>query len=277
MQPFIKIIVIIKKQNMKTQRIITSVLIILAALAFNSCEEWGFGCIDGNGHQTTETRVTTEFDGIEVNGNFDVYVDKSQETSVLIETDENLIDLIKTQVRGNNLVIDTYRDRCLDARHGIVIHVSTPQISELILRGSGRIDCNDFEATELKVKLEGSGDINLNYAYADEAYFNISGSGRISGTVDCNSADLLVEGSGDIYLDGTSHVADMEITGSGSIQAKDFITDNCNVTITGSGNATVFASDLLEARITGSGTVYYYGNPANVVKEISGSGKIIER
>ncbi len=262
---------------MKTSKLIATAIITLTAIIFNSCDKWGLGCIDGNGHLTTEDRVISNFEGIEVNGSFDVYVDTSMETSVLIEADENLLDLIKTQVRGNNLVIDTYRDRCLRSSHGIKIFVSTPQIDELILNGSGKIDCGDFESTELHVDIEGSGDIKLNYAKIDEGNFEITGSGFISGTVDTYSADINISGSGEINLDGTAHVADMKITGSGNIKTSEFYTDNCSVKITGSGNAYVFASDLLEARITGSGTVYYYGNPANVVKEITGSGKIIKR
>ena len=262
---------------MKTSKLITTVFIFFAAILLYSCDEWGIGCIDGNGHLTTEDRVISGFSGVEVNGSFDVYVDTSMETSLLIEADENLLDLIKTQVRGNNLVIDTYRDRCLRSSHGIKIFVKTPNIDELILRGSGTIDCNDFESTELKVQIEGSGDINLNYAKIDEGNFEISGSGSITGTVDTYSANIEVSGSGEIHLDGTAHVAEMVITGSGNIKASDFQTDDCTVKITGSGDASVYASNLVDARITGSGTVYYYGNPDNVVKEITGSGKVIKR
>ena len=44
--------------------------------------------------------------------------------------------------------------------------------------------------------------------------------------------------------------------------------------VSGSGNARVYASGSLNATISGSGNVGYSGNPANVEKDISGSGEI---
>jgi len=67
------------------------------------------------------------------------------------------------------------------------------------------------------------------------------------------------------------------LTGSGSILAREFYTDNANVDLTGSGSVEVYTTDFLEVRLTGSGIVYYYGNPVNVVKEITGSGSVIKR
>ncbi|HJX71924.1 MAG TPA: head GIN domain-containing protein [Bacteroidales bacterium] len=262
---------------MKIQSIITSVLIVLAAMLMNSCEDIGFGCKRGNGDLTTEDRVVSDFNGVEVNGSFTVYVDSSNETSVLVEADENLLDEIRTQVRGNNLIIETYRDRCLNSNNGITIYVTTPDIEEVVLRGSGRIYCDYFETSELQVDLSGSGSIFLDYVHSNESDFDLSGSGTIRGTIDTYSADIVVDGSGVIRLDGSAHHTNMDLTGSGSILAREFYTDNADVDLTGSGSVEVYATDYLEVRLTGSGIVYYYGNPVDVVKEITGSGSVIKR
>ncbi len=262
---------------MKTTNILISVLIILAAMVTYSCEEMGFGCIRGNGDLTTENRVVSDFNGVELNGSFTVYVDSSTETSILVEADENLLDEIRTQVRGNNLIVETYRDRCLNSKNDITIYITTPEIEDIVLNGSGRIYCDYFETPELQVELNGSGSIFIDYVYTNDAELELNGSGSIRGTVDTYAADIQVDGSGIIRLEGSAHHADMDITGSGSILAREFFTDNTNVEITGSGNAEVYAADLLEARITGSGIIYYYGNPANVIKHISGSGNVVKR
>jgi hypothetical protein len=262
---------------MKTINILFPVSIILTAMVTYSCEEMGFGCIRGNGDLTTENRIVSDFNGVELNGSFTVYVDSGEETSILVEADENLLDEIRTQVRGNNLIVETYRDRCLNSKNDITIYVTTPEIEEIVLNGSGRIYCDYFETPKLQVDLNGSGSIFIDYIYTNDAELELSGSGSIRGTVDTYSADIQVDGSGIIRLDGSAHHADMDITGSGSILGKEFYTDNTNIEITGSGNAEVYATDLLEARVTGSGIVYYYGNPANVVKQISGSGNVIKR
>ncbi|MBN2213437.1 MAG: DUF2807 domain-containing protein [Bacteroidales bacterium] len=262
---------------MKTQAIIASVLIVLAAILMNSCEDLGICCIRGNGNLTTENRVVSDFNGVELNGSFIVYVDSSDETSLLVEADENLLDEIRTQVRGNNLVVETHRNRCLNSKNDITIYVTTPDIEELVLSGSGRIYCDRFETPGLQVELSGSGNIFLDYIHTNDAEIELSGSGTIRGTVDTYSADILLDGSGIIRLNGSAHHADLDLTGSGSILASEFYTDNTDVNLTGSGNIEVYATDLLEVRLTGSGIVYYYGNPANVVKQITGSGSVIKR
>jgi hypothetical protein len=252
-------------------------LFVLAAFMLNSCENWGFGCIRGNGDLTTENRVISGFEGVEVEGSFIVYIDSSDETSVLVEADENLLDEIRTQVRGNILIIETYRDRCLNSRNDITIYVTTPDIEEITLLGSGRIYCDEFESSEMNVELIGSGSILLDYINTNESDIDLLGSGTIRGTIDTYSANIMIEGSGIIRLEGSAHNANMDLLGSGSIHAGQFHTDMADVDLTGSGNVEVYATDLLEASVTGSGIIYYYGNPAEVVKNISGSGNIVER
>jgi hypothetical protein len=262
---------------MKTQSILIMAISVIAAILLNSCEDMGFGCIRGNGDLTTEQRVVSDFYGIEVSGSFIVYIDSSNETSVMVEADENLLDEIRTQVRGNHLVIETYRDRCINSGNNMTIYVATPHVEEIALRGSGRIYCKPFETPEINVDLDGSGRIFIDYMKSDESRFDLSGSGTIHGTVDTYTAAILVEGSGEIRLDGDAHSANMDLTGSGIIWASEFTTDNADVEVTGSGKIYVYATDLLEARVTGSGIIYYYGDPLNVNKQVTGSGSIVQR
>jgi hypothetical protein len=262
---------------MNTQKIITLAFIVFVTIMTNSCEDLGFGCIRGNGDLTTENRVISDFEGVEVEGSFIVYIDSSNETSILVEADENLLDEIRTQVRGNNLIIETYRDRCLNSRNDITIYVTAPDIEEIKLLGSGRIYCDEFESSEMNVELTGSGSIFFDYINSNESDIDLIGSGTIRGTIDTYSANILIEGSGIVRLEGSAHHANMDLLGSGSIQAREFTTDIADVDLTGSGKVEVFATEFLEASVTGSGMIYYYGNPAEVIKHISGSGNIVER
>jgi len=253
--------------------------ILLAALVisvFISCEPWDMNCKRGNGVIKTEERTTTEFSGIEVNGSFVVYVDSSSETSVMVEADENLLDYIATNVRGDKLVIDTYRDRCLRSDN-ITVHVTSPVIHDVILRGSGVIDCGNFNTQKLEVSLQGSGDINLNYINADECEMVVEGSGDINGTLDAYDLEVDIDGSGEVRLEGSAHDAELDVTGSGRIRASDMDIDNCYASITGSGDIYVFVYDLLDVIISGSGRLYYEGNPTELNTDIYGSGKVVKR
>ena len=65
-----------------------------------------------------------------------------------------------------------------------------------------------------------------------------------------------------------------QITGSGDLRADDLAAKHVRVTVTGSGDAAIRATEELDASVTGSGDVHYSGNPAQVRKNVTGSGDI---
>jgi hypothetical protein len=86
-----------------------------------------------------------------------------------------------------------------------------------------------------------------------------------------------VTGSGDVTLKGEADRLEGEVTGSGNLHAGDLSAKDVRVTVTGSGDATVRATEKMEASVTGSGDVSYYGNPPQVLKNVTGSGSIAPR
>lgn len=98
----------------------------------------------------------------------------------------------------------------------------------------------------------------------------------ISG-VDNNKLDIQVDGAGDIKASGKTKSFKVDISGSGDLKAKDLKAENVEVSVNGAGNAVVNASRRLKAEINGAGDITYYGNPKEVIQEISGAGDIIKK
>jgi hypothetical protein len=72
---------------------------------------------------------------------------------------------------------------------------------------------------------------------------------------------------------GTATASTLVISGSGTIQARNFMANSVNATISGSGDIYCWATELLLATISGSGNIYYNGNP-QVELHVSGSGHV---
>ena len=107
---------------------------------------------------------------------------------------------------------------------------------------------------------------------------HISGSGNIDVTgLKSDDLEAGITGSGNITLKGAVTKLHGHITGSGDLRAGDLGAKNVEVTVTGSGNAMVHATDQLNANVTGSGDIRYSGNPAQVRKNIIGSGDVAPR
>jgi len=84
--------------------IITSIVSILM-LSCNFSMNLGEG-VDGNGNVITVDRdISTDFDQIKVSQGLDLYITQSNDVALSIEADENLHDLIMTDVENNILRI----------------------------------------------------------------------------------------------------------------------------------------------------------------------------
>jgi hypothetical protein len=92
--------------------------------------------------------------------------------------------------------------------------------------------------------------------------------------VNTNSLKSLISGSGNILLKGNASSHEIDITGSGDVDAPELRTEVTRVSISGAGDAKVYADRELDTNINGSGNVFYGGNPEKFSKQISGTGKI---
>ena len=84
-----------KTTRTHTTGIISAVLITLLVIV--SCNVIGE---IGSGNVVKEERKVSSFNAIEVSGAFDVELVQGTAIAVTVEADDNLMDLIRTEVRG---------------------------------------------------------------------------------------------------------------------------------------------------------------------------------
>lgn len=226
-------------------------------IGFISCEKNGLICYNGNGNIVTEQRTTEHFDGIDLRICADVHVEQSSTYSVSITASENLMEIIKTEVHGTTLCIDSKKNKCISGDDNIDIYVTTPELIKLDISGSGDIvSKNNFTTSDLDINISGSGNITIDSLQTNNCSINISGSGNIK-----------LAGS------QTASSQKIRISGSGDVNTLNLPANDCDVTISGSGKAQVWAINKLNAEISGSGDVIYKGNPL-VTASSSGSGNV---
>jgi hypothetical protein len=233
-------------------------LLLLTVAAF-----FAPGCIivingnsaQGSGNIITEERQVSEFDKIHLKGSGNVVLTQGEKQSLEIKTDDNIMPLIETDVRGKKLTIS----------HGK--HNLRPTTFEVY------ITVKNLEG----VAISGSGDISGKGRFvAYTFYAEISGSGDMNLEVETGKLASKISGSGSIHLSGKAEDYIVSISGSGKINAFDVEAKNVSVKISGSGDCRVTASESLDAKISGSGDVYYKGRP-QINSKISGSGSLMSR
>jgi hypothetical protein len=106
---------------------------------------------------------------------------------------------------------------------------------------------------------------------------NVSGSGQIDARrLSPDRLEIDISGSGEVWVQGTVGELDLRISGSGDYNGDEMSTRRAKVTISGSGGALIAASETLDAAVSGSGSIVYVGDP-RVKQHVSGSGSVHQR
>lgn len=213
-------------------------LCLLPMLAMACSLANGSRSVEGSGVSASETRSLKIFTGIEIKSSADVTVTFGETQSVTVETDDDILSLVETNVQGGKLVIGQPIGVDLNPKLGVRITIVMKSLEEVIISGSGTV--------------------------------NVSG-------LDSDLVRFSIPGSGDIAAQGNVNTVNARINGSGTILCGDLQAKTAEARIDGSGDITVFATESVTANISGSGTVVYRGNPAQVDRSVTGSGNIVSK
>jgi hypothetical protein len=214
----------------------------------------------------SESRDVRNFNAVTVSGMGDLRVeqnsDPAQPEMLLIEADQAALPHIRSEVRGERLVLRLEWEWWNPARwidwlfmdKTVRYTVRLNRVRGLAISGAGSVSGSSLKTERCELSVSGSGRFVLDDLQATELESRISG-------------------SGDISLSGAAGPHSIRISGSGRVRALDLETQTTQVRISGSGRAEVQAKETLEVSISGSGDVRYLGSP-QVTQHISGAGRV---
>jgi hypothetical protein len=247
-------------------------LFVLAALVHSAC---GIIAIQGTGNLVNKSRDVGGFDRVSLKGMGEVILTQSEEESLSVETDDNMLKYVKTEVRDGTLYLD------IDAQRAAFLYpsqltftLSVKDLAGLSILGSGDIKSGEINTERLELAIDGSGDMRIGSLETKVLELDISGSGNV--VVDSLVAEQVkssIKGSGEVDLAGQTSTQDVEISGSGEYRTGNLESETIWVSLSGSGNAVVWSTSSLKASTSGSGSVNFYGSPT-IDFSGSGSGEI---
>ena len=187
--------------------------VIYAMFGMSGC---GLGPgVRGSGVAKTETREVDAFTRVEGAGSADIAIETGARQSVVVETDDNILPLIDTTVKGDKLVITSHGT--YSTRLGVKITIVVPVLDEARISGSGNITASGVSGKGFAAHISGSGNIRVSGS-TDSLTASIAGSGSIDASkLPAGAADVQVTGSGNIKVVATQSLH-AEITGSGDVR-----------------------------------------------------------
>jgi len=233
-------------------------LSLVLVLSLSSCyfDGWGTG-ISGNGNVVEETRDISGFIAVEVSTGIDVYLTQGDEFEVMVEADENLQDVILTELKGDRLVVRTDHRNIRNAKSKKV-HISLPELSELKISSAG--DCvgqTPFQCEDLRLSISSAGDLTLE--------------------VEADRIDLDISSSGDARISGSAAEFDASLSSAGDLNAFDLVAGIVDVSVSSAGNASVHATEEISMSASSAGNIYYRGDARVVHSNSSSAGNIVHK
>ncbi|MCA6074432.1 head GIN domain-containing protein [Fulvivirga sedimenti] len=209
----------------------------------------------GNGQIITESRETSDFEEIELLGNFRITLQQSDDPGVVITTDENLMDHIQVETIGRSLKISSDKKIRPSDRSEIIINYKSVDLIEV--SGAASLRANEtVNGDYLKISMSGAGEVDMR--------------------VDLGKLDLDISGAGAVKLQGSAEEQSISMSGAGGYDGDKLESKSCRVSISGVGGAKVYVTQDLFADVSGIGGVSYSGNPKNVQSNVSGLGSVSE-
>lgn len=236
---------------MKNWRILS--MLICVVVFTTACSK-----VEGTGPVVRQTVNAANFEILSMEVPATLYYSPAAAFKVELEAQQNILDLIKTEVRNNGIFFSVKNNANIRTREQIKIYVEAPDLRHLQIAGNGNI-------------------LVMKPYSPDVLYLGISGNGSISiPSLESNKLLADINGSGKIVIDnGVAVNADIDISGSGLADWENLTTDSLTSRINGSATIRVFANKYLKTVITGSGSLYYKGNPV-IESQVSGTGKIVK-
>ncbi|MFT5195360.1 MAG: hypothetical protein ACI9EW_003297 [Cellvibrionaceae bacterium] len=218
------------------------------------------GCsvaVRGSGDVIEESRDATDFDRIALDGVGEIILIQGDHYSLVIEAEDNLMEYIKTDVRGDELTIRIQSRRPIMPTEPLKFFVTTPNLEAVSVDGAGFVSIDELDTNSLELSIDGSAQMNIDQ-------------------LEANSVAVNINGLGDLNLSGNTDSLEIEIDGAGTFDGKGLESNAATVDINGMGSATLSVENNLDVNVDGSGRVAYYGHP-RVTQDINGFGQVVQK
>ena len=237
-------------------KIIVTLVMSLLLMSCNFNMNFNTG-INGTGPVSEIKRTLNEdFSSIKVSHGLDLYLTQGDATDLSVEANENLHNIIRTEVVNGTLKI--YAEENINHAEAKKIKLTFKNISTIkSTSGSDVFSTNTIHSNHLTLNTTSGSDMELDVK---------------TETLECKATS-----GSDLKLAGSTQSLTAEATSGSDIDAEDLEANASHVKATSGAGIKVNTKKELYARANSGGDITYYGNPEKVRKSDGVSGSIRQR
>ena len=121
--------------------------------------KFSFGSEQGSGNIAKENREVSDFKQVDVSGAIQVEITAQKDFSVEVEADDNLLPLIKTEVRNGVLRIKS--EGRFNTKNPVIVRISAPNIEDLDVSGASKVNLTNLSNEDLQIHSSGASKIKV--------------------------------------------------------------------------------------------------------------------
>lgn len=196
--------------------------------------------IHGNGKVVKEERNVTNFSEIAVSTGIEVIINQDTFEKVVVETDENIQKILKTEVHGGKLKI--YLDEGIQHAKELKVYVTVKQISS-VEASSG---------SEVK---------SSNKITSDNMKIHSSSGSEVKMEVGCNQLKVDSSSGSELHVSGSAQFVEAESSSGSELDASGLVAEKCVASASSGSNLSVHATKEIKASASSGSDVDVHGNP----------------
>jgi hypothetical protein len=158
--------------------------------------------VKGSGVTAVDVRNVGTFSGVDVGGVFEVEITIAKDLEVTVETDENLLQYVKTEVEGDVLKISATER--LKSSGPLRVRISVPDIESIEATGASKVSLTGVNNGDLRIDTSGASKIKLE-GESSSLSIQVSGASKVDGEkLKAESANVEASGASrvDVFVTG---------------------------------------------------------------------------
>jgi len=195
-----------------------------------------FGSERGSGNIVSEKRSISGFSSVDVSSAFVVEIAAGKEFSVEVQADDNILPLIKTDVNGGTLHIET--EKSVSTKNEMIVRITAPEIEKIESSGVAKINASGLtgkslaistsgaskivvagESAELSIDVSGASNVDAEKLNAVNAHIETSGASKVYVNV-TGELHAQATGASRIVYSGEPKTVDVDKSGASSVTRK---------------------------------------------------------
>ncbi len=229
-------------------------VLLFVSIFISSCGVDMFNRIDGNRNVVTQKRkIHEDFTKVKVSTGLDLYIRQGDKVSLTVEADENLHDIIITEVDNGRLKI--YSEKNIWRAKARKVYLTVTDIEELkATSGSDAYSENTLKVKDFELSVSSGADANI--------------------SVDADNITTSASSGADLRVSGKANTHYSSASSGSSINAYALKSRDVTVKVSSGADINIHASESINARASSGGDIDYRGNPENVNKKTSSGGSV---